>query len=290
MRKVIAFIVFTACTVIGLTACTRSIRISQIKLPEYSEIKSGEILEIKPEYEAEKGTEEEIYKAAGKLQLIWSSSDESVATVENGIVTGVSYGQAIITVATEDNTLSAQTTTKVKSLIESIEIEDILISEGDKDIDIEYSIYPEDIDNVEVIMQISDESIATVADGKLSANKVGETELILKIFDIEKTVRVTIKKKPAVNTKVNKPVTENKVNNTPAPITPSEEPKTPPAPAPAITPQPVISTPDSISTPVPTPVPTPAPQIPDNTLNNNQNVGDTHNPGYSAADKPIIEE
>lgn len=44
---------------------------------------------------------------------IWTSSDESVATVTDGIVTALKIGSAIITVSNEDGSISAQTTVNV---------------------------------------------------------------------------------------------------------------------------------------------------------------------------------
>lgn len=42
-----------------------------------------------------------------ELELVWSSSDPDVATVEDGIVAPLSAGVAIITVSTEDGSYSA---------------------------------------------------------------------------------------------------------------------------------------------------------------------------------------
>ena len=302
MKKGIAFIVLAACTFICLTKFSWNVKISRIKLPEYSEIETGKTLELKTEYYAEKATAENIIKAAEKLKLFWTSSDETVATVDNGIITGVSYGQAIITVSTEDNSLSAQTTIKVKSPVEYIEIEDISISEEDKDIDIEYKIFPVDIENIEIVVEILDESIATIVDGKISAVKAGKTELHLKVHDIEKIVKVIVqeKEKPVVAPIISTPKIENKVNNAPSPSTAVEVPKAEPAPAPVVTPRPIVPTPEPTPTPIPaptntpipiyTPEPTPTPQNSYNIMDKNQNLGDTHNPGYSAADNPIIRE
>ena len=55
------------------------------------------------------------YNASNK-NVVWSSSDDSVATVSsNGTVSGVSAGNADITVTTEDGGFTAQCSTSVKS-------------------------------------------------------------------------------------------------------------------------------------------------------------------------------
>ena len=55
------------------------------------------------------------YNASNK-NIVWSSSDDSIATVSsNGTVSGVAFGNADITVTTEDGGYTAQCSTSVKS-------------------------------------------------------------------------------------------------------------------------------------------------------------------------------
>ncbi|OME10430.1 Ig-like domain-containing protein, partial [Paenibacillus odorifer] len=49
--------------------------------------------------------------------VIWSSSDETVATVVNGVVTPVGEGTAVITVTTTDGSFKASTTVSVSAPI-----------------------------------------------------------------------------------------------------------------------------------------------------------------------------
>ncbi len=60
--------------------------------------------------------------SARNKNVIWSSSDETVATVENGVVTAKKGGTAIITVTTEEGAQVAHCTIKVKELVTSINI------------------------------------------------------------------------------------------------------------------------------------------------------------------------
>lgn len=291
MKKSITTLIRTAAVLLGLTACGQKAEITRIKLSEYSEMNIGETVEIVPAYEAGDADEEKTMEAAEELILIWTSSDENIATVDNGIVTGVSFGEAIITVSTEDNTLSAETTVKVKSPVESIEAEDIIINENDVDIEIKYSLLPEGVKG-EVSFSIADESITTVKDGKLSAVKAGETELIIKADDKENIVKIAVNtaEKETEKTAVNESsAISTPVNNAPAvssPVTPIATPQPDPIPVPIPEPTPAPVTPPPASVPEPRP---PA-VTPDAPLDNNQNVGDSHNPGYSPADKPVIED
>ena len=201
--------------------------------------------------------------------------------------------------------------------VESIEINDIELNTTDKDVAIEYTLMPEGAEG-EVTMSIADDTIATIKDGKITAVSEGETELLVSVGEIAEVARVTVKdadkvdetEKPAVEDKKdsNSTATKNNAstksdtstkNNgtsnstasssksdakpaatpTPEPAKPAatpeqkpaETPKPTPEPTPAPTPAPTLE-----STPAPVATPTPGVEI-----DNNQNMGDSYNPGFS---------
>ena len=57
-------------------------------------------------------------KTASNKNVIWSSSDESVASVENGVVTGLSAGSTVITATTEIGNLTAVCNVTVGNIVE----------------------------------------------------------------------------------------------------------------------------------------------------------------------------
>lgn len=70
--------------------------------------------------------------------VVWSTSNQEVATVENGVVTGVSVGDAVITVTTNDGGFTADCSVKVradKSALASIidKVENANLNENDYD-------------------------------------------------------------------------------------------------------------------------------------------------------------
>lgn len=106
----------------------------------------------------------------------WSSSNESVATVENGVVTAVSQGSATITVTSKanDEAKATFTVTVVKRA------SGIKLNESEKELYVSqiatltYTIEPESADDKSVTWKSSDESIVSVnEDGVVSAKAAG---------------------------------------------------------------------------------------------------------------------
>jgi len=296
MKKVISIAFWRISMLFVFTSCGQKVKILRVELPEYSEINVGESIEIFPIFEYEGTDEEKIEKAVEELALIWSSSDTSIVTIEDNIVTGVSYGDAIIRVSTEDNTINAQTLINVKSPVKSILADDIVITDKETDIEIKFSLLPEGV-HANISYELEDENFVKLTDGKISAIKQGETTLTIKADDVVKTIKVHVKeikkeKNDAVNNvivndqvKMNSVVESPSIQPTPVPeATPT--PTEPPKPIPTLTPTP--------EPPEEQPIPTPGTSsestiiAPEPTLDKNKNIGDTHNPGYCAADHPKI--
>ena len=101
--------------------------------------------------------------------LYWSSSNTSVATVVNGIVTAVGKGTAVITVKTS-NGLTDLCTVTVESPVRQIVLNhsEANLNEGDSLI-LSVTITPIDADDVELVWTSSQESIVTVENGVVKA-------------------------------------------------------------------------------------------------------------------------
>lgn len=112
-------------------------------------------------------------------ELVWTSSDESVATVEDGIVTGVSEGEAVIT-ATFD-TLSVSAKVMVEELVidvTGIELSDnkIEVCLGQEYI-VEAMITPKNATNKDVVWTSSNEDVVIVEDGVITTVGMGATQI-----------------------------------------------------------------------------------------------------------------
>lgn len=142
---------------------------------------------------------------ATNKDVIWSSSDETVATVQNGIVTAVKRGTAIITATTQDGRKTATCRVEVKNQITDVILKyggNEITSDGIKIIEggsvkIDVSINPSD-EGTSITWKSSNESIATVdSNGNIKAIKKGETTITVTVTDetgnvITKTFKVKI--------------------------------------------------------------------------------------------------
>ncbi|WP_291757066.1 Ig-like domain-containing protein [Lysinibacillus sp. UBA5990] len=135
--------------------------------------------------------------------VIWTSSDESIATVDqNGNVTAIKEGVITVTAQVANINLIAECIVTVKKQgnaeSESITLDRNILEllEGSQD-KLTATISPEDSANKKVIWSSSDESIATVdQNGNVTAIREGETTIIAKVenTDLVATATVIVKK------------------------------------------------------------------------------------------------
>lgn len=126
-------------------------------------------------------------------EVVWSSSDETVATIVDGVVTAVGEGTATITA--EVGGESATCTVTVETLVESITLDktELEMVKGDTET-LTATVLPETAGEVKVTWSSSDEKIATVdGNGKVTAAGAGEATITAKAGEKEATCKVTVK-------------------------------------------------------------------------------------------------
>ncbi|MEK5417431.1 Ig-like domain-containing protein [Paenibacillus sp. FSL L8-0708] len=142
--------------------------------------------------------------------VIWSSSDETVATVVNGVVTPVGEGTAVITVTTKDGSFTATTTVSVSAPIPPVvdvtgvklDQETLDLTAGEADGILKATIEPANATDKDVIWSSSDETVATVVNGVVTP--VGEGTAVITVttkdgsFTATTTVNVAAPKPPDV--------------------------------------------------------------------------------------------
>ena len=138
---------------------------------------------------------------AANKNVSWTSSDNSIATVDNGKVTAVKVGTATITVITEDGNKTASCTVTVTARtypVESVTLDKdaVELTEG-ADITLTATVNPSNATNKNISWTSSDNAIATVENGKVTAVKAGTATITVKTEDGNKTATcaVTVNKK-----------------------------------------------------------------------------------------------
>ncbi len=140
--------------------------------------------------------------APSKTVLIWKSSDENIAKVDNkGKVTGVSAGKAIITVAAEDNeSICANVEVEIRIPVKTLTVEpnkaELYIGGTEEQVRTELScvIVPEDASDKAVVWSSSDDAIATVdQNGNVKAVSKGNAMITAESTDPTGVKKATCK-------------------------------------------------------------------------------------------------
>lgn len=144
---------------------------------------------------------------AANKTVTWSSSDDNVATVVNGVVTPVGVGTATITVTTADGSYKATSMVTVSAPVVKVtgvklDQETLDLIAGEADALLNATIEPANATDKDVIWSSSDEKVATVVNGVVTPVGEGTAEITVKTkdgkFTATKTVKVTEPKPPTV--------------------------------------------------------------------------------------------
>lgn len=189
MKNKIILAVMAAVLALSLVGCGS--KVTSIAIPQAATIEKGESITLPVNFgtgntpaetpEAAESSATAETAADSKTEVEWSSSDESVATVdETGSVTAVAAGEATITATVKDTELSAACTVMVKVTANELTVPDVLeIKLNDTDSGALNAVYtPDDATNVSVRYVSDDEAIATVDEtGKVTAHAPSECDI-----------------------------------------------------------------------------------------------------------------
>ena len=208
-KTIILAVVAAAAMAITLVGC--GVKITNIAVPDTVTVEKGEAVvlpvafgtddapAVTPETAAtgeSAETDEKLAKAASKLTVEWTSSDESVATVDaTGMVVAVSAGEADITASVTDSEMSAVCKVTVKVAAKDITVPDNLdvkLNDGNETT-VEATVSPADATDVKVSYASTDEAVATVdKDGRVQVLQPGECDITTTLMqDGEKVTEKT---------------------------------------------------------------------------------------------------
>ena len=136
------------------------------------------------------------------MRLAWSSSDETVAKVVGGKVTALKTGVAKITVTTSDSGKTAECTVTVIAKTYpvtgvALDMTSAELTEGDELV-LTSTITPSNATNKNVTWSSSDETVAKVVGGKVTALKAGSARITVTTEDGGKTASCDVTVKPRV--------------------------------------------------------------------------------------------
>ena len=204
-KTIILAVVAAAAMALSLVGC--GVKITNIAVPESATVEKGESITLPVVYGTDEApavtpetaatgesaeTDEKVAKAAEKLTIEWTSSDESVATVDaTGMVVAVSAGEADITASVTDSEMSAVCKVTVKVAAKDITVPDNLdvkLNDGNETT-VEATVSPADATDVKVSYASTDEAVATVdEDGRVQILQPGECDIVTTLTQEDKKV------------------------------------------------------------------------------------------------------
>lgn len=194
-KNIILAVVAAAAMAITLVGC--GVKITNIAVPDAITVEKGEAVVLPVAFGTDEApavtpetaatgesaeTDEKLAKAASKLTVEWTSSDESVATVDaTGMVVAVSAGEADITASVMDSEMSAVCKVTVKVAAKDITVPDSLdvkLNDG-SETTVEATVSPTDATDVKVSYASTDEAVATIdKDGRVQVLQPGECDIV----------------------------------------------------------------------------------------------------------------
>ncbi len=141
---------------------------------------------------------------ATNKNITWSSNNESVATVANGVVTGLSAGTATITVTTQDGSFTDTCVVTVEEAVLSVKVTGIELDKTELKMQVSEktnlvaTIKPTNATNKEVVWTSSNTDVATISEnGIIEALKTGKTTITVTTKDgnYKATCKITVSEK-----------------------------------------------------------------------------------------------
>ena len=116
--------------------------------------------------------------------LTWHSSDESVATVSEGVVTAKRIGTCTVSATSSDGRVTAECAVEVIPVkVSGIQIGEIGTMVVGQKVQLSYHVTPDDAANKNVSIASKDQAVASVEDGYIIANGLGATEIVITTED-----------------------------------------------------------------------------------------------------------
>lgn len=183
--KVVFLTVFSVCLLLLAGACTKDNNASDEPLPEVEETKiSLDCSSVELE-RLESATLTALFEGSQIENASWTSTNESVATVSDGVVNAVGAGSAVVIASYEE--MEARCLVKVTDncllpgITTNVGLDDSLyLIVGDEfTLDYEVTYNAKEISDAEIFVQLPENNSVEFVEGKLKAKQTGETTITL---------------------------------------------------------------------------------------------------------------
>ena len=138
---------------------------------------------------------------ATNKNVSWESSNESVATVVDGLVTPVGVGSATITVTTEDQSKTAECVVNVTTPIlvtgVTLDTNSLTFEVGDEPVALIATVTPSDANDKTITWSSSNDAVATVVDGLVTPVGQGSATITVTTHDGSKTAECAVTVNPS---------------------------------------------------------------------------------------------
>ncbi len=171
---------------ISLTGCG-SKKLESISLSVDNLIPISETKEIKVSYKP----------SDVKENITWSSSDENIAIVNDGVITAKNYGKVTIT-ATTENGIKSQVDVEVYKKVETLNLskQNTEMYVGDT-LQLTATVTPDDATYKDISWSTSENGIVTVENGLITAKSIGEATVVATTKDgVSQECYIVVKEKP----------------------------------------------------------------------------------------------
>lgn len=181
-------LVFFSC---GKNTQEAEVKVSSVSLNDSSvSLVVGETVQLRASIQPSNATEKDI---------TWASSKQSVATVSNsGLVTAVAEGSATITASAGGKSATCSiTVSKGVVAVTSVALNKttLELTEGDSET-LTATVKPDDATDKTVMWSSSNPMIASVSNGQVVANSLGETFITASVASLSAKCKVTIRQAP----------------------------------------------------------------------------------------------
>ena len=124
--------------------------------------------------------------------VTWTTSDQTIATVSNGVVTAKKVGSATITAKAGSKTATCQITV-VATEVTSVSLNKTTASlKAGETVTLTATVNPSDATDKTVTWTSSDQTVATVSNGVVTAKKVGTATITAKAGSKTATCQITV--------------------------------------------------------------------------------------------------